>query len=385
MTNNKPDKKLNKILSISLKEKKILWLSDVNKYLLVIPPNDKIIELLFTGKNEKSIVKYCVDKLSFSSSEAIQTIEVIKRNLNNIASDNSTGSVLNQQDIALPSFKCKKYYRINQIVFFIEYETPEIEYLVHPKFAHLEIPKNVEAKHHFQLFFFNSEIVLFVNGKTIGSWKKELEHFMTGKVSMEILQKIYGNEENDWMAVFHAAGISNGKESILFLGDSGNGKSTLSAILLASGYDVLADDFLPIESKTLEICSFPAAISVKKQAIDLLTPNFPELKNANEYSYPLFNKKVRYLSNPKSTAGEPKKVPCKALVFVKYEAGSKIKFKPLAQEIAFQKLVPDSWISPKKKNALQFLNWFKKLPTYELSYSDNDAMIKTIKNIFDEL
>ncbi len=385
MTNNKPDKKLKKVLSISLGEKKILWLSNVNKYLLVIPPTDKIIALLYSGENEKSIVKYCVEKLSFSSAEAIQTVEVIKRNLNNIASVNSTGSVLNNKNITCPSFKCKRYYRINQIVFFIEYETPEIEYLVHPKFAHLEIPKNVNVKHHFQLFFFNSEIMLMVNGKTIGSWKKELEHFMTGKVSMEILQKIYGNKENDWMAVFHAAGISNRKESILFLGDSGNGKSTLSAILLASGFDVLADDFLPIESKTLKICSFPAAISVKKHAIDLLIPSFPELNNAKEYSYPLFNKTVRYLSNPKSSTGVPKKVRCKALVFVKYEAGAKIKFEPLDQEVAFQKLVPDSWISPKEQNAIQFLNWFKKLPTYELRYSNNDAMIKTIKNIFDEL
>lgn len=384
--NIKAEIKTAKTLSLPINGKIIIWLAEVNKYILVIPPIDKIIEQIYNGANDKSIHTYCTQELDLSHEEAKQTIHLIKNNLEEIHIDKKNNDSEIEKNVLINSvtFKCKHYYQINGIVFFIEYETPEIEYLIHPKFAHLETTKVSDFENHFQLFNVDSKIALIVNGKTIGTWTSDKEHFMTGKVSMEILQKIYNNEEKNWMAVFHAAGISNGKESIMFLGDSGNGKSTLLAILLASGYDVLADDFLPIESETSLLCSFPSAISVKKHAIDLLAAKFPELKQSQEYTYPLFNKTVRYLSNPNSSSGKPKKALCKALVFVKYKANANLQFSSLTTDIAFQKLIPDSWISPLEKNAKQFLNWLHKLPSYHLTYSNNEAMIETVKNIFND-
>ena len=384
--NKKTEIKQSKTLSLPINGKIIIWLPDSNKYILVIPPLDKIIEQIYNGVSDESILRYCTNKLEYSLEEVTQTIRLIKNNLEEISSENNfhESKINKNTPIHSVTFDCKRYYQINEIVFYIEYETPEIECLIHPKFAHLEVTTVSDSDNHFQLFKVDSEIALIVDGKTIGTWSSDKEHFMTGKMSMEILQKIYTNEEKDWMAIFHAAGISNREESIMFLGDSGNGKSTLSAILLASGYDVLADDFLPVESETSLLCSFPAAISVKKYAIDLLAPKFPELHNAHEYCYPMFNKTVRYLSNPNSAKGNPKKVPCKALVFVKYEAKAYLQFSSLSKDIAFQKLVPDSWISPSEKNAKQFLSWFQKLPCYQLTYSNNEAMIETVKNIFDD-
>lgn len=382
----KTDFPQSKTLTLPLNGKTILWLPDNNKYILVNPPADKIIEKIYNGANNDSILGYCTKELGLSLEEATQTIDLIKSNLEQISSEKKMleNKIVNHAPVHSVTFSCKRYYRINGIVFYFEYETTAIEHMIHPKFAHLEIKRDSDFDNHFQLFKVGSEIALIVNGKTIGTWSSDKEHFMTGKVSMEILQKIYNNEEKNWMAVFHAAGISNGEESVLFLGDSGNGKSTLSAILLASGYDVLADDFLPVESDTSLLCSFPAAISVKKHAIDLLVPKFPELQNAHEYCYPLFNKTVRYLSNPNASSGTPIKVPCKALVFVKYEANAELQFSILEKNIAFQELVPDSWISPLENNAQQFLNWFDKLPCYQLTYSNNEAMVETVQNIFND-
>ncbi|MBN1767041.1 MAG: hypothetical protein JW842_00895 [Prolixibacteraceae bacterium] len=374
---------MDKVLSLSLGKKTLIWLAEINKYLIVNPPFDKIIELIYRGESKKSILEYCVVTLNLSIDEAKQTIQQVKNNLSKIEHQKDFSGNKIHSKLKNLTFDCKRFYQINGVVFSIEYEIPEIEYMIHPKFAHLEIKKTDEYQNHFQLFQIGNEIVLLVNGEKIGSWTKEMEHFMTGKVSMEILQKIHHNREKDWMAVFHAAGVSNGIESIMFLGDSGNGKSTLSAILLASGFEVLTDDFLPVESETSKLCSFPAAISIKKHAVDLLAPKFPELHNAHEYCYPL-NKTVRYLSNPYATKGIPKKVPCKALVFVKYEVKSNLQFSTLSKDIAFQKLVPDSWLSPVEKNAKQFLNWFEKLPCYQLTYSNNEAMVEAVKNIFND-
>ncbi len=374
------------VLTISLEEKTGVWLPDLNKYLVVIPPVDSIIQQLYKGESDKLILDNCISKMGLLPDEAEKVISLVKDNLSEIQKNESIQKNKTGARVQIPpvTFQSKRYYQINHSLFFIEYETTEIEYLIHPKFAHLEIPGTSKVANHFQLFKDQSEAVLMVNEKKIGSWPRDMEHFMAGKVSMEILQKMYNKEENEWMAVFHAAGISNDKESILFLGDSGNGKSTLSAILLATGFDVLADDFLPVESGTSLLCSFPAAISVKKTAVNLLAPIFPALNYTKEFSYPAFNKTVRYLSNPNSAKSKPKKAPCKALVFVKYEANSGLQFSRLKKDIAFQKLIPDSWISPLKTNAKCFLDWFSSLPCYQLNYSDNEAMVKTVKNIFED-
>ncbi len=197
---------------------------------------------------------------------------------------------------------------------------------------------------------------------------------------MEILQKIYKRPEKSWMGVFHAAGISNGENCIVFIGDSGNGKSTLSSILMANGLDVLSDDFLPIEGSSMNVCFFPAAISVKKQGYKILIPDFPELRNTQEYRTDASDKTFRFL-----TTKEPKsrQIPCKAIVYVKYQEKSGFQFESMSKEEAFQYLVPDSWISPEPENAKKFVEWFLMMPTYRMTYSDNSLMVKEINKMLE--
>jgi hypothetical protein len=246
----------------------------------------------------------------------------------------------------------------------------------------LEIQKASDFTNHFKLFKVETEIILIVNEKIIGRWDKGMEHFMTGKVSMEILRKIYKNEESDWMAVFHASAISNGKESILFLGDSGNGKSTIAAILMSNGFYLLADDFVPVDAATGNVYNFPAALSVKKKAFDLLIPDYPQLGSAKEFYYQGLGKTVRYLPALPLPEDHNFCYPCKALIFVKYKEEAGLLFESIPKDVAIQQLIPDSWISPLPENALSFLNWFQKTPCFNLTYSDNGMMVNAIKRLF---
>lgn len=167
----------------------------------------------------------------------------------------------------------------------------------------------------------------------------------------------------------------------MFLGDSGNGKSTSLALLQANGYTCLADDFVPIDIEKNEVFSFPASISIKKNSLKTLLPFYPELENSAEYHFKRLNKIVRYL--------EPKNsnflahLPCKDLVFIKYEKDSDISFSKISKIEAFQQLVPDSWLSPIKENSELFLDWFSNLNCYQITYSDNKKMINTVSKIFE--
>lgn len=65
---------------------------------------------------------------------------------------------------------------------------------------------------------------------------------------MQIAQNIHEKPEKSWLGVFHASAVSDGNNGILFLGDSGNGKSTSLALLQAHGFHCIADDFVPVDA-----------------------------------------------------------------------------------------------------------------------------------------
>ena len=193
-------------------------------------------------------------------------------------------------------------------------------------------------------------------------------------------QKIHQKKEEEWLGVFHASAISDGKKSMLFLGDSGNGKSTSLALLQANGFTCLADDFVPMDAKNQEVYSFPASISIKQNSLKTLMPIYPELATSTEYNFTRLNKVVRYLKP--NNANFFAHLPCNDLVFIKYEKDAKLTCKKISKIDAFQQLIPDSWLSPKKENAQIFLDWFGGLNCYQLTYSNNEEMIKTVSNIF---
>ncbi len=372
-------------LETSVENKKVIWIRDVNRYLLVELPAYHVITKLLDGAEKTAISQWLCSTYLISQADAVSFIAEIEQLLKEQAQSAGSGNskkISVSRGLAFSENYSHKFYQANGVVFSVEYENEGLEYLIHSKFAHLEIEPQEFCEQYYFLFQQDSSYVLQVNDKIIGQWEKEFMNFFTGKFSMELTNMIYGVNENNWMGVFHAAGVSNRKESIMFLGESGNGKSTLSAILLANKYEVLADDFLPVENETSYLCHFPAAISVKKNAIEILSEKFPDLLQAKEYINPYLDKVFRYLPNYNFANNTPQKVPCKALVFVKYRKGAKLKFEALPKDIAFNKLIPDSWISPLQQNVKNFLDWFTQMPCYELVYSETGEMLNVVNKIF---
>jgi hypothetical protein len=232
------------------------------------------------------------------------------------------------------------------------------------------------------VFGHKEKFVLRVNGTIIGQWLPEEVHYLTGRFSMELLNRMYRKADPGWMAVFHASAISRHGNCIMFPGDSGSGKSTIAAVLMASGFDLLADDFVPVDADSGEVFYFPAAVSVKKNAMDHLILLYPQLETAAGFYYPGMDKTVRYLAPSPQSENPVFSYPCKALVFVKYQQDSGMILEKMPKDIAFQHLVPDSWISPLPENASRFLDWFLEMPCYQLTYSDNGKMMVAIEELF---
>jgi len=180
------------------------------------------------------------------------------------------------------------------------------------------------------------------------------------------------------MGVFHASTISKNDHSIMFTGDSGNGKSTLVSILMANGFNVITDDFSTTLRSDLKTYCFPAAISIKEKSFNFIEQLYPDIINSKEYYISELKGNVKYLP----PISEETSANCSSVVWVKYSEGSENSMKKVSIRDALQKFLPDTWISNKEVNAKAFLKWIKKTTFYELNYSDNNKLIAIINSYF---
>ncbi|WP_298879503.1 hypothetical protein [uncultured Polaribacter sp.] len=374
-------KTLTNFLSKTADDKTIVWFENSNEYIILENTTADILKRLSKGISVNEIAEALSKKLSVPKEKAIDFILDLEKRVYEPKNNKQEEIINDYRDIEIPKvFEFTKYYKINNLIFKVSFSSEKELSLVHPKFSHLVIDNSDKFDVEFDVFINNKFIFLFVDQKIIGAWNNKNIHYFQGKFSMLLIQKIHRKEEDEWMGVFHASAVSNEKKSILFLGDSGNGKSTSLALLQANGFTCLADDFVPMDVEKREVYSFPSAISIKKNSLETLLPIYPELETSAEYNFKRLNKIVRYLKpNNKNYFSH---LPCNELVFIKYEKNSDLICTKISKVDAFQQLVPDSWLSPKKENAQIFLDWFDSLTCYQLTYSNNKEMIQTVSKIF---
>ena len=372
------------ILYKTIEDKTITWFEKNNEYVVLENTTADILKRLAKGIKIEEIANTLSKKLAVPLDKTIDFI--LDLEIKFFKNDAKKTEIINDyRDIKKPKkFEFIKFYNINNTIFKVSFLSEKELSFIHPKFAHLVTEQTINFDYEFDVFINNKYIFLYVDEQLINGWNRNDIHFFQGKFSMEFIQKIHKKEEKNWLGIFHASAISNGKKSMLFLGDSGNGKSTSLALLQANGFTCLADDFVPVDSKKQEVYSFPAAISIKKNSLETLLPIYPELETSAEYNFKRLNKIVRFLKPNNSDFFAH--LPCKDLVFIKYSKTAELTCTKISKIDAFQQLIPDSWLSPIKENAQIFLDWFENLNCYQLTYSNNEKMIKTVKKLFsDEL
>lgn len=375
-------KNASKILFKPIEDKTIVWFAATNEYVVFENEVASILQQRISGIPLDEIALTISSNMDIPFTEIKNFIEQLEEQFLNKTLSDIHKSEKETSTIEKPvRFEISETYLINEVVCKVAYFSKKERELVHPKFAHLVHADATLYHHLFEVFIQNNEIYFYVNGAFIGTWHPEEVHYFQGKFSMELIQKIHQKEEAKWLGVFHASAVSNGKKSILFLGDSGNGKSTSLALLQANGFTCLADDFVPIAAENTEVYSFPAAISIKKNSLQVLDSLYPTLATAEEYDYIRLNKIVRYL--PPNNTDFTTHLPCEKLVFIKYEKEAILKVKSISKLASFQQLIPDSWLSPLAENADIFLDWFEGLACYQITYSDNEKMIEKVRELFE--
>jgi len=353
----------------------IVWLKNSNKYIIL---NSKILELIKDklSLSSKDFLLEITESLNVSSSIA----KKIDKDISELLLETKQIKLKPVQEHTSKVKDCKmiQHYYFNDTCVKICFDSEETKALIHPKYSHLAIANTKNCDVEYKIFNSDKKLVIFKNDQFVGSWDNTELHEFQGKFSMELMCSFYNKTEHDWMGVFHASTISKNNHSIMFTGDSGNGKSTLVSILMANGFNVIADDFTPILREDFKTYCFPSAISIKEKSYSLMEQIYPGLKNSKQYYISELKGAVKYLPpTSKETSAD-----CSSVVWVKYSQSSENSIKKISTQEALKKILPDTWISNKEVNAKAFLKWIKHTNFYELLYSDNKKLITTINTFY---
>lgn len=366
----------------------VVWLAAVNRYIIFKPLAFDVFEKLANNSNIEEIAEWFSGKHDYDKTEAITFVHEINQRLQNLLEtdfeqyDSRKFENLHEnRDASLSPFQICNYEIFNKN-FHFSYADKRMMDLIHPSIAHLQIESSDNNTNQFQLYYRKNAFVLKIIQQKEICWPIKSPEYFKGSVSMQLLNVIYEKTDDYWMGVFHASAVARNEGGVLISAPSGYGKSTLTALLIANGFKLLSDDFVPLSLQSKEIHSFPGAVSIKRDAGKTLIPYFPEIKDLETYSDSFTGKEVKYLSAPSSQKPEMTKV--KAIIFPEYNPEINFEWKKVDNISVLNNLIEESWIAPSESAVNAFLNWYFEVPCYRLRYNNNLKAIDTIKSLFDE-
>lgn len=270
-------------------------------------------------------------------------------------------------------------FKLSNLFFSIYYDDFEIVNTVIGQLYHLknDIKEDLNPKN-FYVFKVKDKYFLNDDKVNLGSWKIDEIHFLTGKLLSMIMCEFHSIPEENWSAFLHASSVSKNDSGFIIVGESGNGKSTSSAILSKNGFNLTSDDITPI-CRDGRVGSFPNLISVKTGAYTKLKSIFS--KNMFTKSFDLSKGKIRFLNPVLNQEHYPQKFDCKNLIWVQYQEGEKNSTINISKKEILSLIVNDSFFPMNLKSIQGFMAWFSKCHCYKVTYSQDEYLINFFNDI----
>lgn len=356
----------------------VLWHQHSNNYSIVTSAFVELLGNYLDAHNSEDFMSslqnsYGFDGATASKLEADITLQLEAAN----SLEDSAPITPDHYNTALAEIT--RYYTAFNSTFKIAAQHKGLLHYVHPALAHLEWEDPSNADSEFYLSENPDGLHLFLNQQHYGSFPKKDYHLLQGRFVMLLLGAIHHQDDANWMASFHSSTIAKNGKAVMLTGASGKGKSTLTALLSFNGFEFVADDVTGMLYPNQDVYSYPAAISVKAGAFEVLKKTIPEITTLPlAANHP--KGAVKFLPVVQQKANH---YPCHDIVFVHYSPNPiTAALKPISTVTALQSLIPDTWLSPKPEHAKAFLDWLPGLKAYELHYHHNDEAIEIMEALF---
>ncbi len=355
----------------------LLWFFKSNRYSLVENDFVHILNHFVNAKSYDDFERILNDLDGQSDAVLVaQNLRTFLESCNTIEHDGLTEIIPFQ----LQNRVILEKYLIGDTILEVHYSNASLKPLFHPALEQY-VAKNRSASQKliFDIHHENGNISLYINEEHVISARQANYHKIQGKFIMHIICAIHKRPEYEWLGTFHGSTITDGNNAILFIGNSGKGKSTLCALLAQHGFQLLADDVSPMLSEDSKIYGNPNAISIKHGAFDVLKPFLKDFDALPKTSFYQNKGQIAYV--PQHTF-ELKGYPCKAIVMVNYKAGAETVLEETSISPVLETLIPESWLSHNAAYAKQFMDWLEQAQLYELTYSNTESVVDQISSLF---
>jgi len=376
---------LNLSLSPSLSRKihgvNILWFKNSNEYILLNDLNNSLLSSFIKSKDYSEFYT-SINLLDTFTNEISKKLysefDQLLNSLHSTPTQTTSSKLTDNSD----SHFITVFYNFNNLIIKVSYQSLYEKSIIHPQFSYLaDTSPNLKADCTFSINSSSKELHLFKNKTHLGTFPQNEYHLLQGKFAIELLCTLTETQESDWLGTFHASTISNNKEAVMLVGESGKGKSTLATILMANGYNLIADDFTPMMAKTQKIHHYPSAISIKTGSFHVLDSLSNKIIFSNNTLSNIKKGNLKYVV-PNNNIEKP--IPCRKIILVAYNPNTKPSLKEISAEDILNILIPDSWISPEPENAEYFLNWLETCKFYKFTYHDANDAVSEFNNILEK-
>jgi hypothetical protein len=183
-------------------------------------------------------------------------------------------------------------------------------------------------------------------------------------------------DATDWHFSMHSAAVGAAGGCILIAGESGRGKSTLLAQMLAAGFDYVADDLTLIVPPDLAVLPIPMPLILKRGSWEPLAASLPELDATRVFRRA--SRDVKYWAPPRRCiARQP--TPIRAILFPRYAKDEPFKATQLSAFQAIERITkaPTRIGIPLAHEAVERLvALIESNPVFEISFGDGQTALQ---------
>lgn len=362
----------------------LVWVQNSNLYFQLEEPAWFVFRKTIKRYKAETIAKEFSLRYSIESEESLSFVKEIRLKIEKMNKPQKQNKHIETFQDDLDKFGFVPYsihqYQLGDTIIEFSYGTYWLENYIHPLIQHLVPSVRRDKKFLFELFDFQDRVIFRSNNKLRGSWISDDSHLVKGKIFLEMINILHNKTDEDWLMTVHASAITNGRKTLLFSAPPGSGKTTIAALLQSQGYQLISDDFVPIERNSFNAYPFPIAMSVKEGSLKLLTSLFPALEEKPS-NYITSEKSVRYL--PFELRMMNQVYPVEGFIFVKYDNTVDFIWEKLETVSAVKLLLEQTWIAPIPGNAEIFLDQVLLNSFYQLTYSNNQMALEAITQLFE--
>jgi len=364
----------------------LVWFQNSNLYTQLEEPAWFVFRKTANRHKTETIISDFSWRYGIDVEQSKQFVNDIQSMINKMNQPTPISHLPDNYPVELKFKKFKPYstrcYQITHNLIEFSFENQQFETYIHPLLSYLETAKTNSKSSQFELFKYQDKSVLRLNGEVKGAWTYDNTHRLIGFTYMSLINEMYNKTDDFWLMTVHAAALTNGLKTILIPAESGSGKTTMAALLQSRGYQLLSDDFVPIDRHSFQAWPFPIAMSIKLGAMDVLSSVYPDLDN-NPIKLTSSQKTVRYLSPEYKPESNNLGSPIKEVISIKYDPTVEFEFKKADKLKSIKLLLDQSWILPNAGNAAAFLDRVSQCSFYQLTYSNNEKALDAISKLFD--